>query len=212
MEKTSPTRMNLLSRKSQLGLAREGVDLLKHKREALMTQFLSLIKPLMEKRRLLHDEMVKAFHCMNTARSIDGWQGLRSAVLLQDKKLTVDIRKEINWGVEIPKIENIENMYEFDTRFPESYSPSITLRIFETKDRFEKIIHQILELAPLEASLKRLGNEIRKTTRRINALEEMLIPKIQNEIGFIRSTLEEREREDNFRLRRIKNKKEQEKQ
>jgi len=211
MEKTSPTRMNLLSRKSQLGLAREGVDLLKHKREALMSQFMDLIKPLMEKRRQLHRAMVQAFHCMNTARSIDGWEGLRSAALLQEKKISVDIRKEINWGLEIPKIDNIENIYEFDTRFPEPYSPGITLRIFETKDRFEKILNQILELAPLEASLKRLGSEIRKTTRRINALEEMLIPRIRNEIGFIRSTLEEREREVNFRLRRIKNKKEQKK-
>jgi len=211
MEKTSPTRMNLLSRKSQLVLAREGVDLLKHKREALMSQFMDLIKPLMEKRRQLHDKMVKAFHCMNTARSIDGWEGLRSAVLLHEKKINVDIKKEINWGVEIPKIENVENINELDTRSREPYSSSITLRIFETKDRFEKILNQILELAPLEASLKRLGSEIRKTTRRINALEEMLIPRIQNEIGFIRSTLEEREREDNFRLRRIKNKKEQEK-
>ena len=208
MEKISPTRTNLLSRKSQLGLAREGVDLLKHKREALMSQFMDLIKPLMEKRRQLHSAMVQAFHCMNTARAIDGWEGLRSAALLQEKKVSVDIKKEINWGVEIPKIVNINGV---GTHLRESYSPSITLRIFETKDRFEKILNQILELAPLEASLKRLGAEIRKTTRRINALEEMLIPRIQNEIGFIKSTLEEREREVNFRLRRIKNKKEQKK-
>lgn len=200
--------MNLLSRKSQLGLAGEGVELLKHKREALMSQFMELIKPLVEKRDKLHDKMLHAFYSMNDARSIDGWEGLDPAVMLQDEKVRVDIRKELNWGVEIPKIEDIEGL---DTQFREKFAPSVTLRIFETKDRFKDILGDILELAPLEASLKRLGSEIRKTTRRINALEEMLMPRLRSEIRFIRSTLEEREREDNFRLRRIKNKKEREK-
>jgi V/A-type H+-transporting ATPase subunit D len=56
--------------------------------------------------------------------------------------------------------------------------------------------------------MKRLGREIQKTTRRINALEVMLVPRLGNEIRYIRGSLEEREREDNFRLRRIKNSKE----
>ncbi|MFC1539632.1 V-type ATP synthase subunit D [Candidatus Latescibacterota bacterium] len=205
MEKTSPTRMNLLSRKSQLVLASEGVELLKHKREALMSQFMELIKPLIEKRNQLHDKMLRAYYCLNTARSIDGWEGLDPAKHLQEQKVRVDIKKEVNWGVEIPKIDDIEGL---DSQFKETYSPAITLRIFETKNYFKNVLKDILKLAPLEASLKRLGNEIRKTTRRINALEEMLMPKLRNEIRFIRSTLDEREREDNFRLRRIKNKKE----
>ncbi len=200
--------MNLLSRKSQLSLAGEGVELLKHKREALMSQFMELIKPLVEKRDKLHDKMIQAFYCMNNSRAIDGWEGLDPAVAIEDEKVRVDIRKELNWGVEIPKIVDIEGL---DTQFRENYSPTATLRIFETKERFKDILGDILELAPLEASLKRLGREIRKTTRRINALEEMLMPRLRNEIRFIRSTLEEREREDNFRLRRIKNKKERKK-
>ena len=96
MEKTSPTRMNLLSRKSQLGLAGEGVELLKHKREALMSQFMEMIKPLVEKRDQLHDKMLHAFYCMNTSRAVDGWEGLDPAVMMQDEKVRVDIRKELN--------------------------------------------------------------------------------------------------------------------
>ena len=64
--------MNLLSRKAQLKFAREGVTLLKHKREVLMSQLMDIVKPLKEKQRQLHSEMVKAFHCQNTARAIDG--------------------------------------------------------------------------------------------------------------------------------------------
>ena len=208
MEKVSPTRMNLLSRKSQHVLACEGVELLKHKREVLLSKFMDLIKPLMDKQNQLHMEMVHAFHCLNTARAIDGWGDLESAALLWDKKVSVEISKESSWGVEIPKIEIIEGL---DTNFRGSHSHSISLRIYETRDRFEKILNLIFEIAPLEAALKRLGREIQKTTRRINALEIMLIPRLRHEIRFIRSTLEEREREDNFRLRRIANKKESEK-
>ena len=197
--------MNMLSRKSQLGLAGEGVELLKHKREVLISRFMELIKPLMEKRRLLHTETVKAFQCLNTARAIDGSGALQSAALLREKKISVDISSESSWGVEIPKIEAVDGL---DTSLRVPYSHMISLRIFETGNRFEKILQQILELAPLEAGLKRLGSEIQKTTRRINALEGMLIPRLRDEIRFIRSTLEEREREDNFRLKRIKNKKE----
>ncbi len=200
--------MNLLSCKSQLGLAREGVDLLKHKREVLMNRFLELVKPLIEKRHRLHDEMVQAFYCLNTARAIDGCGTLQSVALLREKTVSVDIHRERTWGVEIPKVEAVDG---FENRYSEPHSHMVSLRIFETKDRFEKVLKQIIELAPLEASLKRLGSEIRKTTRRINALEGMLMPRLQDDIRFIRSTLEEREREDNFRLRRIKNKKELEK-
>ena len=208
MEKTSPTRMNLLSRKSQLGLAHEGADLLKHKREVLLIRFMELVKPLLEKRRRLHDEMMQAFHCLNNARAIDGRGALQSAALIREKMLSVDIHSETTWGVEIPKVEAVDGL---GASFREPHSHMVSLRIFETKDRFEKVLKQILELAPLEASLKRLGSEVRKTTRRINALEGMLMPRLKDEIRFIRSTLEEREREDNFRLRRIKSKKETDK-
>ncbi|MBN1294060.1 MAG: V-type ATP synthase subunit D [Candidatus Latescibacteria bacterium] len=204
MAKISPTRMNLLARKSQLGLAREGVELLKHKREVLMSEFMNLVKPLKEKQSHLHIELVQAFHCLNTARAIDGRGSLESAVLLREHNATADIGIEKKWGLELPKIESIEGI---GLQFREPHSHSISLRIFETRDRFDSILQQILELAPLEVSLKRLGREIQKTTRRINALEIMLMPGLRNEIRFIRNTLEEREREDNFRLRRIKNKK-----
>ena len=205
MAKASPTRMNLLSRKSQLGLAGEGVQLLKHKREVLMAEFMKIVKPLMDRHSRLHKEMVQAFHCMNTARAVDGTGELTAAALLRDKHAGVEIISEKNWGIEIPKVQSVEGI---GAGFREPHSFGVSLRIFETRDRFEDVLQQILEIAPLEASLKRLGTEIQKTTRRINALEVMLIPRLHEEIGYIRSTLEEREREDNYRLRRIKNKKE----
>ena len=204
MAKVSPTRMNLLSRKSQLGLAGEGIELLKHKREVLMTEFMKIVKPLMDKHNRLHKGMVQAYHCLNTARAVDGPGALKSASLLRENSVSIDIHSEKSWGISIPKIDSIRGL---GVQFREEHSIGVSLRIFETRDRFEKIVEEVLELAPLEASLKRLGKEIRKTTRRINALEMMLVPRLKDEIRGIRGALEEREREDNYRLRRIKNKK-----
>jgi len=197
--------MNLLSRRSQLGLAREGVELLKHKREVLMAEFMKIAKPLMDRHTRLHREMVEAFHCLNTARAVDGLGALQAAVLLRERNVGVDIESEKSWGIEIPRIKSVEGL---GAPFREPHSIGVSLRIFETRDRFEKVIEQILELAPLEAGLKRLGREIQKTTRRINALEIMLIPRLREEIRYITGMLEEREREDNYRLRRLKSKKE----
>ncbi len=203
MARVSPTRMNLLSRKSQLGFAKEGIQLLKHKREVLMAEFMKIVGPLMEKHNMLHKNLVQAYHCLNTARAIDGPGALHSAALIREKNVSIDIHSEKNWGISLPKIDSVEGL---GVQFREQHSIGVSLRVFETRDRFEKIIEELLELAPLEASLKRLGKEIKKTTRRINALEMMLVPRIQEEIRDIRGALEEREREDNYRLRRIKNK------
>ena len=206
MERVSPTRMNLLSRKAQHSLAHEGVELLKQKREVLLARFMEMVRPLMKKQRQLHGDMVRAYHCLNTARAIDGKGALEAAALVREQQVALEISKEVNWGVEIPKISAVEGL---GTDSGNSHSHGDSLRIYETRDRFEDIIRLLIELAPLEASLKRLGKEIQKTSRRINALEVMLMPRLQSEIRFIRGTLEEREREDSFRLRRIKNKKEQ---
>jgi len=197
--------MNLLSRKSQLGFAHDGIQLLKHKREVLMAEFMKMVKPLMEKHKKLHQDLVQAYHCLNTARAVDGLGELQSARLLREHSVTVGIESRKSWGIEMPVVESIEGL---GTQYREPHAHGVTLRIFETRDRFESILEDILVLAPLEASLKRLGREIQKTTRRINALEIMLVPRLREEIGFIRSALEEREREDNYRLRRIKSKKE----
>ncbi len=63
-----------------------------------------------------------------------------------------------------------------------------------------------MEIAGIEARLRRVGAEIKKATRRVNALEQIVIPRTLTQIRFIRGTIEQREREDTFRLKRIKKK------
>jgi len=79
-------------------------------------------------------------------------------------------------------------------------------RIDESAERFEEVLAEIVRVAPLDRKMRRLAEEIRKTSRRVNALEQRLLPDLREQVRFIRSTLDQREREDVFRLKRLKKK------
>lgn len=79
-------------------------------------------------------------------------------------------------------------------------------RIDETADKFERVLDVIIEYADIETRLKRLGEEIQKTNRRVNALEQITIPQLHDQVAYIRMTLDERAREDMFRLKKVKKK------
>ena len=205
-EHISPTRMNLLQRKAQAKLAREGAELLRSKRDALMQEFMELIKPLLARREELAAISQRAFHSLMLAKAIDGEEIINSIALATARDVTVEMDHQKIWGIGIPNIR-AEGTF---VRSPEDRGYAITqtsARIDETAEAFEEILDAVVRMAPTEVKLKRLGEEIRKTTRRVNALEEMLIPRYEEQITYIRRTLEEREREDLFRLKRIKAKK-----
>jgi V/A-type H+-transporting ATPase subunit D len=109
------------------------------------------------------------------------------------------------WDVRVPEIKEVRLSRSALER---GYAPvTISSRIDLTAQQFENVVELLVLLAPLEIRLKRLGEEIKKTTRRVNALEQKVIPELKAQVKFIRQVLEDREREDKFRLKRLKGKK-----
>lgn len=205
MQRVSPTRMNLLVRKRQLVIAKQGADLLRKKRDALMREFQKLLAPIVEAHREIDREARKAVGVLSLALGVDGPEALRSAALSMGKKLTVKKSEIKIWGVRIPDLKP-ENLIKKPSE--RGYSLiSITARIDLTAAVYERLLEKIFNLIPLEAKLKKLGHEIRKTSRRVNTLEQRVIPQIQNEMRFIKQVLEDREREDKFRMKMLKKKK-----
>ena len=205
MENVTPTRMNLLIKKRQIKVAESGVSLLKNKRDALLSEFLKLLKPLLEKYKHLDRTLVRAVNTLLFALGKDGSEELRSAALASAKELILKMREKKVWGVSVPEIEKSNGKRNILLR---GYNPlSVTTRIDETADAFEILVDEILTIVPLEIKFKRIGEEIKKTTRRVNALEEKVIPQLKEEVNYIRRVLEEREREDKFRLKLLKKKK-----
>jgi V/A-type H+-transporting ATPase subunit D len=205
-EHISPTRMNMLQRKAQARLAREGAELLRSKRDALMQEFMGLLKPLLKQREELAAISRRAFRSLLLAKAIDGEEVINSVSLATFRDTNVELEQQKIWGIGIPEVRSMESF----VRSPEDRGYAITqtsARVDETAEAFERILDAVVRMAPTEVRLKRLGEEIRKTTRRVNALEEMIIPRYEEQIAYIRQTLEEREREDMFRLKRIKAKK-----
>ncbi len=206
MSEVSPTRMNLLIRKRQIKIAQQGASLLKNKRDALLREFMDLIKPILKDRKELDQNLRKAVSVLAIALGVDGSEKLESAALATKREYLLKVEEKRVWGVKLPSIEGTEMKRSILER---GYSPlSITSRIDLTAEAFENIVNLIVRMAPMEIKLKKLGNEIKKTTRRVNALEERLIPDLKEQVKFIRQVLEDREREDKFRLKRLKSKKE----
>ena len=205
-EQISPTRMNLLQRKAQAKMARDGAELLRNKRDALMQEFMELLRPLLDEREKLAEISQHAFQSLLMAKALDGQEAINSVAFATSRDVTVEVNLEKIWGIGIPEVKAPDGYI----RGPLDRGYAITstsARIDETAEAFEQVLEAVVRMAPTEVKLKRLGGEIRKTTRRVNALEEMIIPRYDNQIKYIQRTLEEREREDIFRLKRIKAKK-----
>lgn len=204
MENVSPTRMNLLGRKAQVSLAKQGVDLLKKKRDALVTDFFVVVKNSLASREQLNQTSQQAMELLNLAVAFEGRQPLESAALPGRRDIRLNVSEKNVWGIKIPDLSADSVVRD---QFSRGYSPTASSnRSLKTTDGFEQMIDLLIVVAGSETRLKRLGSEIKKTTRRVNALEQVVIPRIYREMSYIKGVLEQREREDIFRLKMIKRK------
>ena len=203
-EAVSPTRMNLLQRKQQAKIAVQGVDLLKRKRDALVADFFNVVRQSLVARENLTAACQEAYVLLALAAAWEGRQALEAAALADRREVLVEIEVRNVWGTKIPEVEVKE---VGRTLLERGHNPATTsARTVESAANFEEVLRAILQVAATEIKLKKIGQEIKKTTRRVNALEQVVIPRLYGEIRFIGAVLEQRAREDVFRLKRIKQK------
>lgn len=204
MEKLSSTRINLLLLKNRLLVLKSGAELLRGKREALMKDFFRCVGECMELRSKLNSELKDATYKLHLAKAFFG-DALDSTAYASKRDVSLDIKIKNIWGINIPEIEQKAFVRNIDAR---DISPigEGTLSIETVRD-FEKVVDAVVAIASGEIRLKRVGEEIKADTRRINALEEIIMPSINKQIKAITEVLEEREREDIYRLKRFKKRK-----
>ena len=153
----------------------------------------------------LQKRVSEAQYSLAIAKSVDGTVSVRSAALATKGAITVDMTGTKIMGVSIPVVTKGESPVR--SSFTRGYSiTGVSSRIDETADKFERILDVIIEYADIETRLKRLGEEIQKTNRRVNALEQITVPALKEQVTYIRMTLDERAREDLFRLKKVKKK------
>jgi len=202
MEQVSPTRTELLTRRAQIQLAQQGAKLLRGKREALVREFLEEIRTFKADRDELLETLSRAGRSLLRAIYIDTPEVLQGVALATRRDVDVEFKERNIWGT---KVVDVESAYHI--RHPEEREYSLfgaTSRVDESVYRFERTVAGIIKVAPRFHKLGRLAEEIRKTSRRVNALEQRLLPSLKEQVSYIRAVLDQREREDIFRLKRIK--------
>ncbi|HET9027564.1 MAG TPA: V-type ATP synthase subunit D [Trueperaceae bacterium] len=198
-ENIAPTRSNLLQRRDQVKLAIRGADLLKRKRDALVGEFFALVKSSLEARRDLSRISREAYFALFLANAWDGPEAVGSLALAQQGELEISLKMENIFGVKVPQVLPPT----FDESLP--FSPvTAGASTLEAAKQFRKLVEAIVRVAATETRLRKIGEEIKKTNRRVNALEQLVIPGINYEIRHIRSVLDQRALEEVTVLKRIK--------
>jgi V/A-type H+/Na+-transporting ATPase subunit D len=204
MDQVSPTRTEMLTRQAQIRLAQQGADLLRSKREALVREFLAELRRYVEARKTMRKSMLEAVQCLMQSMAVDGPEAVAAAGLVCQRPVTVELTPQNIWGT---KVVNLESEYKGHTPEEHGYGALTSTRLDEATEQFEEALIAILRVAPMDLKLRALAEDMRKTSRRVNALEQRLLPQLDSQVRYIQNALDQREREDIFRLKRLKRKK-----
>jgi V/A-type H+-transporting ATPase subunit D len=199
-----PTRSELINLKRRIKQTTSGYNLLKMKRDGLFHEFRTLLSEMIAAREELVVTFRDALQAINLASSIEGGLSVKSAAIAASKHPEVEVSRRNIMGVVVPKVEgqNLKLSAEDRGLGMVGGSPYID----EAADSYSLLVEKVVKAAEMEATLKRLLEEIEATKRRVNALEFKVIPEMKEAQTFIQLRLEEMEREETFRLKRFKNK------
>jgi V/A-type H+-transporting ATPase subunit D len=202
LSEIAPTKTNLLDYKAQLGFSIEGHDLLEEKREILVMHLVEIISKIKDQRERLDNLLEKSFGLLKTVTLEIGELELKNIAGTHKILPDIEIHEKRVMGVSIPSIKYKEEIQ--DTGKPDISFASSSINYDILARNVKEIIKLIVTVAQVEDSAWRLAYEIKKTQRRVNALENIRIPDFKEIIKFIQDTLEERERETFFQMKRIK--------
>ena len=197
-----PTRSELIATRRRIKLSISGHKLLKMKRDGLIIEFFELLPKVKDMRSQLVGLYTVADKKLAVAMVADGKSALRSAANCVRTPPQVELSENNIMGVVVPKIKVSTIQKSVEERGYGLIGTSV--RIDESVHAFEKLAEKVLEAAELETTMKKLLDEIESTKRRVNALEFKVIPQLEEVAAYITLRLEELERENVFRLKRIK--------
>lgn len=197
-----PTRSELIKLKKRIKLAKSGHGLLKKKRDGLILEFFEILKKAKSQRKDLVATYATARKKMAIARTVDFDLQLK-AMSLAVAQPVVELEQKNIMGLRVPKIKHEG---EIEKKLLTRNFGIITgsARIDEAVEGYEKVLKSVIAIAETETTMKRLLQEIETTKRRVNALEFAVIPQLDEVKSFITLRLEEMERENIFRMKRIK--------
>lgn len=195
------TRSNLVRARRRMDRVEKGVMLLRRKREALVTELFRLARPAMDARAVIARRAQQGYEALLAGLAIHGRTGLE-AMAWPTRDLQITLRAGSVWG--IPVAEIVEKPTLRRSLAARGTAPGTTgPAAAEMAARFEELADLLLQAAPHEILIRRLGDALSKTTRQVNTLEQRVEPALGRQIAVVRRVLEEREREEHGRLRHL---------
>lgn len=200
--KATPTKANLIKAKARLSFSEKGYNLLDKKRTILIQELMTLVTKAEDIERQISQIFAEAYEALQQASISMGLSHLEEFALSVKEELPFDIRAKSVMGIDIPEV-NYQKAGEkvLPYGFYEN-NPALDITI----NRFNDVKFLSYQLAEIETTAFKLSREIKKTQKSANALEKIQIPRLRETIKTIQETLEEKEREEFFRLKKIKDK------
>ena len=200
--KVNPTRMELTRLKKRLSTAARGHKLLKDKRDEMVRQFVALARANKELRERVEKELTAALYDFMLARGVMSSENMEQALMYPAREVELALGFQNVMSVDVPKIE-VKNIQEAEGGIPYGYAFT-SAELDGAISTMAEVLPSLMELAQAEKTCSMLANEIEKTRRRVNALEYVLIPQMQESIRYIKMKLDENERGNLTRLMKTK--------
>ncbi len=205
LEIVRPTRLELIRTRRRIAVAQRGLNLLKLKRSALIVEFFALSREALRLRGDLQERIARGYESIRLAEMMEGPTRLESISMLLPDILPIRVRTKNVMGVRTPRVDR--GTYRA-VAAPELLD--LPTSVDESIRHFQGIYSVVLDIAEKENALRRLLKEIEKTKRRASAIENVLIPRLQATVRYIKFRFDEMERDSFSMLKTVKRKIQQE--
>jgi V/A-type H+-transporting ATPase subunit D len=199
-ESISPTRINLIQTKKTLSLAESGREVLERKRDILLRELRNSIYDAERTREELVASLSKAYQNLKEANMSKGSENIANVALGSSAEANYLIDYKSIMGVTVPSVE-----FQGDTNIKPDYGfASTSVELDKAFKQFRSVLDSIAALAQTEGATFQIANDVKRTQRRVNALNYVLIPRYRNTAKWIELVLEEKDREEFVRTKIIK--------
>ena len=195
-----PTRMELLTLRKRRDIAERGRDLLREKLDALMVEFFEQVRQISELRERSHTLLREGYTLFSEAQMMHGLRNLEQIAIGVEDRYALDAKTRNVIGVTLPDIR----IRVAPLRTAPYNLLATSAKLDEATMKMSEALKAIADLSSVEAATRKLAHAIASTKRRVNSLDYVVLPRVVRSIRYIQMHLEEREREDFFRLKRIK--------
>lgn len=197
----NPTRMELRRLKTRLKTATRGHKLLKDKSDEMIRQFMVYVRENKRLREEIEAELSSALKGFTLARAVSSNAVIEEAVMMPATKAEISLSSANVMSVEVPSISVVE--HEGQDKYPYSFD-TVTSELDASIGTLSTLLVKLIKLAEVEKTCNMLADEIEKNRRRVNALEYVMIPQIEETIKYINMKLDENERASTIRLMKVK--------